>query len=102
GAGALRQDAGDDAAQRALAAARLADQPDDLAFGDIEIDVGHGLHDRLAHAGAEGIGHSAGEIDALDEALGDAAAGEDRTPRSGHLISACWYSTLHHLALRRA
>ena len=75
----LRQDAGDDAAEGALAAARFAHQAHHLALGDVEIDVGNGLHDGLAHAGAEGIGDPAGEIDPLDEALGDAAQGEERS-----------------------
>ncbi len=76
------QDAGDDAAERALAAARFAYQAHDFALGHVEIDVGHRLHDGLAHAGAEGVGDPAGDIDALDEALGDAAQGEDGGLRS--------------------
>jgi hypothetical protein len=87
GAGALRHDPGDDAAERALAAARFADQPDHLALGDIEVDVGHRLHHGLAHAGAEGIGDLAGEVDPLDEALGDAAQGEEG---SRHLLGVSW------------
>jgi hypothetical protein len=74
----LRQDAGDDAAQGALAAARFTHQAHDLAFGHVEIDVGDRLHDGLVHAGAEGIGDPAREIDPLDEALGDAAEREQR------------------------
>ena len=48
-----------------------------LTLSHVEIDVGDRLHDGCVHAGAEGIGDPAGEIDPLDEALGDAAQGEE-------------------------
>ena len=52
-------------------------RPTTSPSADVEIDVGDRLHDGLVHAGAEGIGDPAGEIDPLDEALGDAAQGEE-------------------------
>src|SRR5690349_21263868 len=43
-AAALANEAGDDAQQRGLAAARWSEQRHELAARDIEIDVAHGQH----------------------------------------------------------
>ena len=65
-------------------------RPTTSPSANVEVDVGDRLHDGLAHAGAEGIGDLAGEIDALDEALGDAAQGEDGSAAAVSLIGVSW------------
>src|SRR3546814_11746578 len=83
--GALRrlQDAGDDPAERRLSTARLADQTNDLAFGDGEVDVIHGMRDLLDGGDAEAARQLLGEIGLLDEALRNVAALDQGSHRSG-------------------
>jgi hypothetical protein len=83
---ARRLDAGHDPAERALAAARLAHQPHDLAVGDVEVDLGHRLHDGLTDLRAERVRDAPCEIDLLREALGDPAKREEGAAWRGHLI----------------
>ncbi len=52
-AGGQRQQSDGEAAERRLAAPRFADQPDDFAGRDREVDVVHRMHDLLAHVRAE-------------------------------------------------
>src|SRR3546814_2316955 len=81
GAFRLRQDAGDDPAEGRLAAARLADETDDFAFGDRQVDLVDGTDDLFAHAGAEQVRGLLGEIERLHEAFGDVVHGDDRGRR---------------------
>src|SRR6185437_5211086 len=84
GAGARRHDAGDDAAERRLAAAGFADETDDLAGADDEIDRGDGVHDLLAHFRAELARDLLGEVERLGEALGNAAQLDEGGGGAGH------------------
>ncbi len=75
---ARRHDAGDDAAERRLAAAGFADETDDLAATNDEIDRGDGIDDLLAHRRAEPARQLLGEIERFGEALADAAQLDER------------------------
>ena len=59
------QQAGDHAAQGGLAAARLADEADDLALGDAQAHIVDGVHHFVAYGGAEPARDAAGEVRAL-------------------------------------
>ena len=78
-------DAGGDAAERRLAAAGLADQPDHLAFADRQMHVVDRMHHRLVQAGAEQVGGARREIERLDEALAHAFERDDRLASCGRL-----------------
>src|SRR5260370_25582265 len=72
-AGARLHDAGDDAAEGRLPAAGLADEADDLAMCDHEIDFVDGMDHLFADARPELAGDLLGKVERFDEALGDAA-----------------------------
>ena len=72
-----RQDARDDAAQRGLAAARLAHDANDLARHHIQVHAGHRVHDLRLQARAQQVGDAAGQVHRLHEAQLDAAQRQD-------------------------
>ena len=61
------------ARQRGLAAARLAHQPDHLALAHLQVHAVDRVHRLLAHGAAQRTGDAPRQVQALHEALGDAA-----------------------------
>ncbi len=82
-----RHDAGDDASERGLAAARLADQANHFALVDREIDAVDRAHGDLLLACAEDVGDAGGEIERFDEALADSGERDDGGGHVGAPIS---------------
>ncbi len=70
---ARRIQAAHDTAERRLAAARLADQPDDLARVHVEAHVVDRVHDLLVHRRAELRGEPLDRVEPLHEAFRDVA-----------------------------
>src|SRR5262249_5654469 len=68
-AAARRHDAGDDARERRFSATGLADQTDDLALRDREVDAIDRLDDAAVEARAEKVRRARREIERLDEIL---------------------------------
>src|SRR5688572_1905549 len=71
------EDPSDHTAERRLAAARLAHQPDHLAVLDDERDIVHCVHHFVCDFGAEGARELSGEVERLLEALRDVLDIED-------------------------
>ena len=68
GAGGRRNDAGDDTAERGLAAAGFPDKAQHLALADAEIDIVDGAHDRRRLRQAEFLCQTGSEVRTLAKA----------------------------------